>query len=210
MLAKNLKRLAEYQDQYTKNEVIQKSLFRKIRKLEQVTKNDYYSSLLECIPCEGVIEICHKYADLGFCLRHGYFPLALSECLGCSTLCADKNDGKRSNWHWYDLKNTTSSKKCLQLLHSEEDLVIMQHLDKIQITPYSYYDFEIVWISPYVLDSNLKLGITRHAKREQYILIIASDRDTDRDLQVPFTGKKLAEFNNAFITPICLHECINY
>ena len=159
-------------------------------------------------------DLCDEYADLGFCLYHGYFPLSFV-CLHCSVGMTERDKGVRENWNWYDLtmpREVTSShgEKELHLLDKEHDSVLIHHLKTIKTS------FEVHWISKDVLKPTAKLsiGITEHYRCGFYLLLIVSSDDTDTDLEQVLKGRKWSYLNyptfHGFELPLKLHQYIDY
>ena len=181
----------------------QAKLFNEINKVQYRIKNKFYQSLFEHIPIDGPINLCHEYANLGFCVMHNtYFPLTISKCIECCNKKIDKHTKSKDDWLWYTLYHTCTKNNGFYTLDEMEDLIFLANVRTLKCK------FELRFISEHWTScKNLKLGISRHFKYDQFLIIIVSDDNE-------FNNCDMLSYNseafNKFDGKVFLHKEIWY
>jgi hypothetical protein len=203
------------------------ALFAKKMKVLSFVNNHLNQLLLETIGIVDLITLCHEYADLAYCALHDcYYPLRFC-CLVCSDKTADKDDVTKRNWNWYDLRCTKwvrrkhhvrTSKDLsaweLRILDEREDAILLAHLRSDALKSQHY---KIMWINDELahaaVTSVLHLGISTHPKTDEFLLIIASERDLSNQHFDVLSGHKSTEnlhLHGFMRDHFRLHDYIDY
>jgi hypothetical protein len=154
---------------------------------KRILDNEFATFLYGILGCKNIIDLCHEYADLDYCVQHqSYFPRQLKLCLMCLVTTDVTNEkGTADNWVWYELYHFSIEPYPPYLfcaLSEEGDELMIRHLQDTEKCGPSFQKHFITF--HFANKKMLLLGIMK-CQWKYAIVIVSKEERMEYDMILP-------------------------